>query len=190
MQGNGASRQDLVDERERALLDQLIAETKLYNTSKAVQELFDFINRLREFGPFNVMLLHIQKPGFTHAATAQDWRERFAVNRRETHGHFSILRAMGPVDFVFDILDTEGNDVPDSAFTFPTLGSLKKDRFYEFVTSIARNKIAISVFDSGDNRAGYIELWKESTSLRGKNSYRLSYNDNHFPPTQFVTIAH
>ena len=46
------------------------------------------------------------------------------------------------------------------------------------------------MFDSGDNRAGYIELWQESTSLRGKNSYRLSYNGNHFPSTQFVTIAH
>ena len=127
MLGNESSALDSVDERERALLDQLIAATRLYNTSTAIQELFDFINRLREFAPFNAMLLHIQKPGLTHAATAQDWRERFGREPKRDARPLLILRAMGPVDFVFDILDTEGNDVPDSAFTFPTLGNSKKD---------------------------------------------------------------
>ena len=58
---------------ERALIDQLIAATKLYDSSEAIQELFAFTIRLREFAPFNAMLLHIQKPGLTHAATAHDW---------------------------------------------------------------------------------------------------------------------
>ena len=35
-----------------------------------------------------------------------------------------------------------------------------------------------------------IELLYESTSPRGKNSDRLSYNGNHSPPTQSVTVAH
>ena len=45
------------DETERALIDQLIAATKLYNSGEAIKELFAFTIRLREFAPFNAMLL-------------------------------------------------------------------------------------------------------------------------------------
>lgn len=188
--GNAPSELDSVDERERALLDQLIAATRLYNTSEAVQELFDFTIRLRAFAPFNAMLLHIQKPGLSHAATARDWLERFGRTPNRDARPLLILRAMGPVDFVFDFQDTAGRDLPLSAFAFPTLGSLTKERFWKLVKSIERDKIVISVFDAGDNRAGYIELLQESNSPRGKNLYQLAYNDNHPPPTQFMTVAH
>ncbi len=190
MPGNEPSEEDSVDERERALLDQLIAATKLYNTSEAVQELFKFTSRLRAFAPFNAMLLHIQKPGLSHAATAQDWRKRFDRAPKRDARPLLILRAMGPVDFVFDFQDTNGRDLPPSAFAFPTLGSLEENRFSELVYSIAKDKIEISVFDAGDKQAGYIKLLQESNSPRGKNSYRLAYNGNHSPETRFVTLAH
>ena len=190
MPGNEPSEEESVDDRERALLDQLIAATKLYNTSKAVQELFKFTIRFRAFAPFNAMLLHIQKPGLTYAATARDWRKRFDRAPKRNARPLLIMRAMGPVDFVFDIQDTTGREVPPSAFAFPTLGNLTKERFWELIESIERDKILISVFDAGDNRAGCIELLHKSNSPRGKNSYRLAYNGNHNPPTQFMTLAH
>ena len=56
---------------ERALIDQLIAATRLYNSSDAIKALFTFTQNLQESAPFNAMLLHIQKPGLTHAATAR-----------------------------------------------------------------------------------------------------------------------
>jgi hypothetical protein len=49
----------------RALVDALIAETRLYATSAALKELLDFTARLRHVAPFNAMLLHIQKPGLS-----------------------------------------------------------------------------------------------------------------------------
>lgn len=179
-----------VNDTERALIEQLIAATKLYNTSETVQELLDFTIRLREFAPFNAMLLHIQKPGLTHAATAWDWRSRFGRVPKLGARPLLILRAMGPVDFVFDILDTEGRDVPHGAFAFPTLGSLAEKRFRELINSIAREKIECLVLDAGDAQAGWIELLAESNSRQGKNLYRLAYNGNHSAPTRFVTVAH
>src|SRR5690625_6321363 len=65
---------------ERAILDQLLEDSRLYRTSKEYMELLDFVARMRDFAPFNALLLHIQKPGLTHAASAKDWREGF--NRR------------------------------------------------------------------------------------------------------------
>ena len=105
---NGPSGEGSVDQADRALIDQLIAATRLYKSSEAVQELFDFVVRLREFAPFNAMLLHIQKPGLTHAATARDWWSRFGCAPKLGARPLLILRVMGPVDFVFDILDVEG----------------------------------------------------------------------------------
>src|SRR5712671_4699816 len=46
---------------DRALIEQLIAETELYTTSQAFTELLKFVSKLRGFAPFNAMLLHIQK---------------------------------------------------------------------------------------------------------------------------------
>lgn len=47
----------------RSLLDQLIADLKLYKQSGAYKDLLNFTVRLRNFAPFNAMLLNVQKPG-------------------------------------------------------------------------------------------------------------------------------
>ena len=185
-----SSSAESIGQTERALIDQLIAATKLYNSSQAVQELFNFTIRLRELAPFNAMLLHIQKPGLTHAASARDWWTRFGRAPKTGARPLLILRTMGPVDFVFDILDTEGRDLPPDAFAFPTLGNLREWRFAELVQSVKREKIEIVQLDAGDARAGWIRLLERSTSRTGKSRYLLAYNGNHPPPTRFVTVAH
>jgi len=178
------------DEAERALIDQLIAATKLYNSSEAIHELFAFTIKLREFAPFNAMLLHIQKPGLTHAATAQDWHKRFGRVPKRAARPLLILRTKGPVDFVFDILDTEGRDVPVDAFAFPTFGNLTDNRFTEFMRAVKKERIDVVAFDAGDGQAGWIRLLAASKAKTGKNLYQLAYNRNHDPATRFVTVAH
>ena len=178
------------DEPERALIEQLIAATKLYNSSDAIQDLFDFTIRLRAFAPFNAMLLHIQKPGLTHAATARDWWTRFHRAPKEGARPLLILRIMGPVDFVFDVLDTEGRELPDGAFVFPTLGNLTDQGFAKSVSAVARDQINIVELDAGDGNAGWIRLTARSESRQGKHRYELAYNRNHPAPTRFVTVAH
>jgi len=64
-------------EEARSLLDQLLIDSRLYTQSKDYKDLLDFVIRLRNFAPFNAMLLQIQKPGLLYAASAPDWRERF-----------------------------------------------------------------------------------------------------------------
>jgi hypothetical protein len=67
----------LETEATRSLLDQLVADSRLYTSGKDYKDLLDFVVRLRNFAPFNAMLLHLQKPGLTYAASARDWEERF-----------------------------------------------------------------------------------------------------------------
>ncbi|MCY4584921.1 MAG: ImmA/IrrE family metallo-endopeptidase [Bryobacterales bacterium] len=190
MRGIDSSNVKPIYQHERALIEQLIAATKLYNSSEAIQELFDFTIRLREFAPFNAMLLHIQKPGLTHAATARDWWSRFRRKPKTGARPLLILRVMGPVDFVFDIQDTEGDELPEGAFAFPTFGDLTEERFSGFMPAIARERIEVVEIDAGDGHAGWIRLIEESTTRRGKNRYKLAYNRNHPVATRFVTVAH
>ena len=67
----------------RSMLDQLLADSRLYSSTQEYKSLLDFVVRLRSFAPFNAMLLQIQKPGLMYAASARDWRERFERRPKE-----------------------------------------------------------------------------------------------------------
>ena len=183
--------QGLVGDREDiSRLEKLIAETKLYNTAAAVEDLFEFAIKFRAFAPYNAMLLHIQKPGLTNAATAADWSRMFGRYPKQAARPLVILRTMGPVDFVFDQQDTYGRDLPESAFTFATLGELTEGEFEKIKMAVAKEKIEIIEGDLGDACAGYIRPGVRSVDGKSKNEYSLVYNKNHDAPTRCVTIAH
>jgi hypothetical protein len=175
---------------DRALIEQLIAETELYTTTQAFADLLTFVTKLRGFAPFNAMLLHIQKPSLTHAASARDWLTRFGRRPKEHARPLVILRSMGPVAFVFDILDTEGKDVPVDAFAFPALGEITEVRLAGLLSNMPKERIELLRLDAGDGRAGWIKRVGASVSLNGKHRYQIAYNGNHPPATQFVTLAH
>ena len=54
---------DEKDDPSRSLLDELLQKSKLYHHSTGYRALLDFVVRLRNFAPFNAMLLQLQKPG-------------------------------------------------------------------------------------------------------------------------------
>ncbi len=180
----------MTPDADRALIEQLIAETELYATSKAFAELLEFVTKLRGFAPFNAMLLHVQKPGLTHAATARDWITRFGRRPKEHARPLVVLRSMGPVGFVFDVLDTEGKELPADAFAFPVLGQMSEVRFADFLSGMPKERIQLVRLDAGDASAGWIKRMGMSTSPNGKHTYQLGYNGNHPPATRFVTLAH
>ena len=65
------SQPDLFEtEATRSLLDRLLTDSKLYTKSKDYMELLAFVARMRNFAPFNAMLLQVQKPGLRFAASA------------------------------------------------------------------------------------------------------------------------
>lgn len=62
--------QDLFEsDAARTLLDQLLEDSRLYHSSADYLKLLDFVVKLRNFVPFNAMLLQIQKPGLSYAAS-------------------------------------------------------------------------------------------------------------------------
>src|SRR6266446_10425544 len=96
----------------RSLLDQLLSDSHLYKSGKDYKELLEFVVRLRNFAPFNAMLLQVQKPGLTYAASAADWWTRFGRKPKEGARPLLILWPFAPVALVYDVMDTEGRDLP------------------------------------------------------------------------------
>lgn len=172
----------------RSLLDRLISESRLYKTSKDYKELLDFVIKLRHVAPFNAMLLQIQKPGLQYAMSAKDWRGRFGRYPKEGTRPLVIMWPFGPVGLVYDVVDTEGAELPRDVFAFTARGDIDAASFDRFKVVLARKRIAWFEVDGGDAHAGLVRVL--SRSEENGNSYRININKNHTLPTQFTTLAH
>lgn len=174
----------------RSLLDQLLAASRLYTQSKDYADLLAFVVKLRNFAPFNAMLLQVQKPGLSFAASARDWRERFGRTPKDGVRPLLILWPFGPVALVYDVMDTEGQELPQDVATFFAQGIIDQTRLNGFRTLIAAKHIDWHLVDAGDTSAGLIKVLKHGTGDKDPTLYRIHINRNHEPATQFVTLAH
>lgn len=174
----------------RSLLDQLLIDSRLYTQSKDYKELLDFVVHLPNFAPFNAMLLHIQKPGLSYAASAWDWRERFGRTIKEGARPLVILWPFGPVAFVYDVLDTEGKSLPKDVASFFAHGPIDEKRIASFIPRMNKKNVEWCWFDAGDQKAGSIRIIKRATNNEEATQYKMFINRNHSPAVQFVTLAH
>lgn len=189
--GSPTEQQNLFEtDAARSLLDQLLTDSRLYTQSKDYKELLDFVIRLRNFAPFNAMLLHVQKPGLSYAASARDRRERFERRPKEGARPLLILWPFGPVAFVYDVQDTEGKELPQDVACFFAQGPIDQQRIFASIEIMGRKYIECLMVDAGDGRAGSIRVVKRAAGSEEKMFYRMLLNRNHSSAVQFATITH
>lgn len=178
-------------EPERAMLDQLLEESSLYRDGKQVGELLNFVARLRDFAPFNAMLLNVQKPGLSYAASRADWRSRFKREVKFGARPLLIMWPFGPVALVYDVMDTEGEELPESIWSFPADGQITDQDMAEFERRLQAKGIHWHWVDHGDRNAGRIRA-KPIKQTDGSVAYRydMQVNRNHSSSSQFATLAH
>ena len=174
----------------RSLLDQLLTDSRLYTKSKSYKELLDFVVRLRNFAPFNAMLLQVQKPGLSYAASAYDWRVRFGRTIKDSARPLLILWPFGPVALVYDVMDTEGEPLPQDVSSFFAQGPIDNARWATFNPLLSKRWIEWVYVDAGDQKAGSIQAVRRPTKDTEQTWYRIHINRNHPVATQFVTLAH
>ena len=188
---NYPAQMDLLEvEAARSMLDQLLADSRLYEQSKDYKDLLDFVVRLRNFAPFNAMLLQVQKPGLSYAASARDWSERFGRWPKEGARPLLILWPFGPVALVYDVLDTEGKPLPEDVASFFARGEIGEMKLRSFEPLLNKKNIELCWVDAGDNRAGRIRVLKRAATDKEATQYRIHINRNHSPAVKFCTLAH
>jgi hypothetical protein len=177
-------------EETRSMLDQLLSRSRLYRQSKDFKELLDFVARLRNFAPFNAMLLQIQKPGLSFAATAHDWWQRFERTPKDGARPLLILWPFGPVMLVYDVLDTEGKPLPEDVACFFARGCIDAQQMTRFWKRLASKCIDYRPVDAGDRQAGKIKVIQRPAKDKDPTHYEITINHNHGPAVQFATLAH
>ena len=173
-----------------SLLDDLFAKSRLYRKSKDYGELLDFVVRLRNFAPFNAMLLQVQKPGLSYAASERDWYVRFGRTPKEAARPLLILWPFGPVALVYDVMDTDGDELPEDVTSFVARGHIDEQKIQRIRSLLARKRIEWITIDAGDLRAGSIRSIYRASSDKESSRYRLQTNKNHSAAVQFTTLAH
>lgn len=181
---------DQSEPAERRLLDRLLAESKLYRSSQSYKELVDFIVKLRNFAPFNAMLLQVQKPGVRFAASAADWRDRFGRWPKEGARPLLILWPFAPVALVYDVEDTGGEPLPADVQTFPAAGDMTRAQLDRCIERVESSHIEVRMMDAGDAKAGSICVVSRPNDDKQPTTYRIMMNQNHALATQFATLAH
>lgn len=174
----------------RSMLDQLLEDSRLYRKGADFQHLLDFAVRLRNFAPFNALLLQIQKPGLNHAASARDWLETFGRTIKDGARPLLILWPFGPVALVYDLMDTEGKPIPEGVKAFEATGSIDNMALVRFAKLLLKKSIAWNELDAGDRQAGSIRVVKRPTQPSEPSSYKMEVNKNHDPNVQFSTLTH
>jgi|GEM_PF-394316 len=174
----------------RSLVDRLLTESRLYRQSKDYRALLDFVVRLRNFAPFNAMLLQLQKPGLSYAASARDWQVRFGRKPKDGARPLLILWPFGPVALVYDVIDTEGKELPQDVASFFATGPIDASRLASFLPMLADSNIEWRWVDAGDRGAGSITVLQRAPDAKTAGHYRIHVNRNHDVPVQFATLAH
>jgi len=188
-----SSQGDLFEpEAARALLDQLLTDSRLYRTGADYKNLLDFVVRLRNVAPFNAMLLQLQKPGLRFSASAFDWHERFGRTIKDGARPLLILWPFGPVATVYDVQDTEGKELPEDVNCFIARGEIDDAVFNGFAKKLTSKNVQWQEFDGGDSKAGSIRLIRRADPAKEKDrtTYRMMINRNHSLAVRFVTLIH
>ncbi len=194
------------DERSaQRALDELFKGTIVYRSSQAYLELMRFIARFRFYSPFNAMLLHIQRPGARFVAPPSRWEGKYGRRVKPDANPLVILRPMGPVMFVFDVADTEGDRLPREVESpFEVKGGRIRNELRKTLENVKRDGIRVhekkmgsqqagSIRPSGIRTAFFVEFPKSAKpgdSEQVPVRYELTMNLDLSPEARYATLVH
>jgi hypothetical protein len=183
-------------------LDDLFVNAAKYQSTDGYQQLLKFITRFHYYAPFNAMLVYIQKPGAKYVLPAYRWKRDYGRTIKPAALPIVILQTMGPVMFVFDVSETEGDDsklptevVNPFAIRSGKVGNELSTTMY----NAARDGIRVSQAQHGSQLAGSIgpTKTKNANLSFGKKKivhvplrYELILNGNHEASIQYATLVH
>ena len=88
-------------------VDLLYQTVSSYSKSKEFKSLLQFCAGQKHLSPYNAMLVQMQRPDALYVLGADDWKHKYNRLIKSDARPLIILVPFGPVDFVFDVKDTE-----------------------------------------------------------------------------------
>ena len=97
-------------DRSRGELDRLFDHVSQYREKTEFAKLLSYVRKLDRISPYNAMLIYLQKPGSRYTASPAVWKRDFGRDIKRGATPLIVLKTFGPVSFVYDVSDTEGDD--------------------------------------------------------------------------------
>ena len=171
-------------------LDELFARSSAYLSTNKFVELIQFTSKLREYSPYNNMLVYLQRPDATHWATASHWRKKFNRKVKDDARPLIMLQPMGPVMLVYDIKDTEGRQLPALlSDLFAVDGSFKFDIFDSTLDNCTSAGIVIKYRKLGAHHAGTAIRAPRDGGATGIKA-TIELNEAHDLAARYATLCH
>lgn len=188
----------------RSAIDQLFLEAFATQGSQAFDDFLNFVVKFSNLSIYNTMLVRVQRPGSGAVATRKKWLE-FGRTLKPDAIPIVILRPFGPVSFVFEQGDTDGEPLPgeEDSPLFAT-GELSKKIYEQSRKAAEKYEIEIEEFDQygallAGTAAGFkivpetfdlIEIDEKSMKEKTVRGFRIRLNAKHNLATRFATLAH
>jgi len=175
-------------------IDQLFKKSLEENGAAAFNEFWDFTRKFNHLSVYNTMLVMVQRPGATAVGTRKQWLDIGRVVQPDAVP-IVILQPFGPVLFVFELGDTEGEPVPAQDMSTLFAKGIPTEKLWENTIKAAEN-YSVVVEESkqhGMDLAGTAARLTDFPSVEPKKKekrFRVRINVNHDLPTRFATLAH
>ncbi len=161
---------------------------------RAFQQFLDVGSRFSNLSVFNSMLVATQRPGAVAVATRAKWA---SINRGVKPGAspLLILWPFGPVSYVYEYSDTEGEEISGAAANvlFAT-GQPPPRRLDDLIKAARGYDIVVDSTDRhGPLSAGLAHAVFQTGRVEGKKprkAWRILLNENLDAPSTFATLAH
>lgn len=159
-------------------------------------ELLKFVRNFPTIAPYNAALIGIQRPGSRFALTARDWWKRYRRSIRPGANPLVVLKPFGPVKFVYDVSDVDGDPLPkEITDPFASSGPVTEEGFARFVRTLPAAGIAFAQGERAPASAGFIERLRTPRTERIDGTdreirFHLVINRDYDVNAQFATVAH
>ena len=168
-------------------LDELFAQSIRERKSEKFIEAVNFVAKLRDYAPYNNMLVYLQRPTATFWATVRDWRDRFERSIKEDAIPIIMLQPMGPIMLVYDVADTDGPELPERyAEAFDVRGDFDGLWLTKTIENCERAHITVKIKSLGMLHAGTAIRFGTSNSAQ----LAIEIKEELDAPARYATLCH
>ena len=195
------------------LLNDLFRRSAAYAETEAYLETIRFISEFRSQGPYNAYLLLRQNPSVSFTASAYQWEKKYGARLKPGARPLVILVPFGPVGFVYDIQEVDGNFPKDVLDPFPMTGALRGPVWANTLRNAEAHGVGVRFVPASQQHAGRVSklahtqavpsalLLPEPQNLFGDAPARSSpatvtvqllveLNDRLEPGQRYLTLVH
>jgi hypothetical protein len=192
------------EQKKKAEIDRLYQEVVHYRTGREFRKMMEMVKKLPYLSAYNALLVELQKPGAMFVATPTEWLVKYHRSPKPDARPLVILRTFGPVSFVYDYNDTEGEEISDEqlrryfVYPFRTNNVITEKRYYQFVDHLIYEGVEYSEENFGNGLAAYIRRADGKRLVRQNQDYayyvmiiaRAVVNKNLSATEKFASLVH